>query len=332
MAEELHTFKVLKPLGFDISQCQMLNSFVTTGKYALLGLASKIRNRDVNIAPSLVYAIESLPSVYIERDIENVTLEVDRGCNVQTEMIDASFEVYGVIDSGCVSNDQIMKGHLNITEGVGITQDAPTECSETLTGYKYQPIKDGILAQIYQQSVQSTKDLISRTGPLLISTLSEPWTGSNLNAIIIGWTDTDWIIWKQERILNWGENADYQYIEDTVPFTDSLQQELQFEVWFFYVPEQNKCVPISDTTLIECPCQTTDDPRTDKCQSPVDEPEQPCVPTKDTTLDECGCLEKDDPRADTLCKTEEKDSADSVRAALSSVVTFVLISAFVLFI
>ncbi|KAA6378789.1 MAG: hypothetical protein EZS28_025684 [Streblomastix strix] len=247
---ELAALRALQPLGFDSTKCPKVDHIVTLGWHSLLGLSSYARDKAIDIAPSIVYAIEKLPQSYIEISANGNERKIDtnRGCLTSHYLVQDSFEVYGIVDSWCVSNNQIMKDYQDATDNIKTTSDAPTECGNTTSGIRRQPVQ-GFWGEFEPLSVDEVKAFILRVGPIQIVDVA-----ANINKpIIIGWNEKEWVVLKWKQIYDSSGYADYVYEQSTLPFSLG-GNELKFGGQFFYVPEQTPCVPDKETTLIECPC------------------------------------------------------------------------------
>ncbi|KAA6384367.1 MAG: hypothetical protein EZS28_020106 [Streblomastix strix] len=264
---QIQSLKGFTPLGFDSSKCPVINDYTSASKRALISIAAYAYNNTVNIDPSITYAMEALPNDVIKKVKTNNVIqeekgEVQRNCNPAQNYLEASFEINGVVDSDCVSNEIVLPGHADAP--CTSLPPLPTKCDDNitainkfLTNYKF--------GYFERAETEDLKEILIRYGPIL----------TEKNEIIFGWGDyiqeespLKFYTWHVARVIP------QQVVADTTTYTD---YSIQTSYIFFgsegisegspngvsgrfifdgsFLPQPNYCDSIAVTTPKEdCPC------------------------------------------------------------------------------
>ncbi|KAA6358052.1 MAG: hypothetical protein EZS28_046421, partial [Streblomastix strix] len=102
--------KVFQKLNFEPSLCAVIESTISNRVLALYGLSAYFHN-EVNITPSVIYELETLPEVLQIYDGGIKPYFNSRGCDGSRERFIFGAELNGVVSDECIKNTAIIPGH-----------------------------------------------------------------------------------------------------------------------------------------------------------------------------------------------------------------------------
>ncbi|KAA6379947.1 MAG: hypothetical protein EZS28_024527 [Streblomastix strix] len=313
-ADILPDLLVSKKLGFNWDKCQILKESIVMNQYAFYGYNIFIHHNS-NISPSIIYGITSLPQNIQWKYMDHGILKLEpyfpkRGCQGSLDQYVLGFQLNGITNSSCISNDAIIPGHDDASQYEQmppipkICDDSNIPFIKYLSGYKY-----GYIGNL---SNEEMKIVLTRLGPFLGRIYyydSSQQIIDYREGIILGWNRDKWIITKQIEISE-DEYVDRIIYEDSAPFSISGSASIKIQGYVLYciddcTPLIVDCSILIGKTLDQCPCLQFDDPRTSECPE-----EKKCTTiTKQTPPSDCPCPQsqselKKDPRYGGLCKSD----------------------------
>ncbi|KAA6383373.1 MAG: hypothetical protein EZS28_021101 [Streblomastix strix] len=316
----LDTLEVSKETDFDYSLCSNLANAILEDHYALYGLNTYVYENSNDIAPSIVFGIQSLPEVLEKKEngeIDNYFFQ--RGCSGGWKQYSLGIELNGIVSSNCISNDaSALPGY----KGGSSTSmpPQPTQCEDSTTIIKHlQGFKFGTIQEL---SNEQLKLYLTRVGCVSGWIKYYKNNGDILlggdQGIFIGWKSDgnngqNWIIGKQVETTDGIKKMKYE--EQEIPFLieESTSVLISGYVQYYFDCSQQTL----DTPISLCPCLLTDDPR-DFCKicmsydtptgcqcsssstfqypQSICQKEKYCHTITDQDVSECECLDHDDPR------------------------------------
>ncbi|KAA6393297.1 MAG: hypothetical protein EZS28_011174 [Streblomastix strix] len=291
---ELETLETAKRTDFNYQQCQSIKDAVDVSYYPLFGLVAYLREK-VNIAPSMVYAIEALPEE-IKSNLSSVLYEhfLSFGCYGSWEQIHLGFEINGIVSSECISNNASELPNYygakfsEVPPKPTVCDDNTTDIKEYAKGFKY--------GEIARVSNDELKLYLTRVGPVsgFITYYDNVRPDGTDGDIFYGWEGNEWLVAKRRTETSEEFEQVTYYTEERIPFLkDSTNPSALTDGSVFFI---NCRHPSAETSATVCPCPTDADlleadPRKDTiCKEQVD-PEPEICTQKDQPSSECICPE-----------------------------------------
>ncbi|KAA6385898.1 MAG: hypothetical protein EZS28_018578 [Streblomastix strix] len=286
--EDFKNLEMSKYHKFDSSKCIGVFRGIKSADYALLGYAL-YAYAQIDIAPSVVYAIESLPLYYRygAEDLQfNTQLE---GCNMTMNHTRLSFQLEGVVSRDCISNEAKMKGYLD--DSTATTPAKPTLCDDGTTEIEkqFEGLKFG---HFYTTNQTLLKKYIVRTGPIFATFQHKIKNNPNpqqSTALIIGWEkyqdEEDWIvIVGEDQIVENGTETywDHRFLLDVLPFNQPDRELLNVYGEIILSKEASEVEELEEKKQTE---EEGDDEDQDKEEEKDDEKEEEVVDKEDDQSD-----------------------------------------------
>ncbi|KAA6388523.1 MAG: hypothetical protein EZS28_015951 [Streblomastix strix] len=243
----------VKSTAFNYKQCSIIEDAIVNSYYILLGLVAYLREK-VNIAPSITYSIEVLPTEvkYQISDSQNEDYLTPRGCSGNSYQYFLGSELGGIVSSECISNDATQ--FPDYSGGTSTTvppkpikcDDGTADVKQYAKGLKFGYIKDA--------SNDELKQILSRVGPIrgVINYYKDDDILDRDESILFGCNQDQWIIVRQYIEPNIEYDEVTLYIEERIPFIHAdggTNSKITGDVFYY-----NCRYPTSETSSSICEC------------------------------------------------------------------------------